>query len=65
MLGAYEEQIKETHKCFADLLIKGLPPSVFGEHIVDLGLWYSLYVFRTIKRPKKIKESISKQRGIL
>ena len=22
---------------FADLLIKGLPPSVFGEHTVDMG----------------------------
>ena len=32
-------------------LIKGLPPSVFEEHTVDMGLWEA-YVFRTIKDPK-------------
>ena len=27
---------------FADLLNKGLPPSAFKGHTVDMGLWYSL-----------------------
>jgi hypothetical protein len=29
-------------KVLADSLTKGLPPSVFREHTVDMGLWYSL-----------------------
>jgi hypothetical protein len=28
-------------KVLADPLTKGLPPSVFTEHTVDMGLWYS------------------------
>jgi hypothetical protein len=30
-------------KVLADPLTKGLPPSVFREHIVDMGLWYSRF----------------------
>jgi hypothetical protein len=31
-----------TKKMIADLLIKGLPPSVFREHLADMGLRESL-----------------------
>ena len=48
---------------FADPLIKDLLPSVYKEHTVDMGLWYSL-CFPDNKWPK-VKESISKQRRVL
>jgi hypothetical protein len=31
-----------NEQVLADPRTKGLPPSVFGEHTVDMGLWYSL-----------------------
>ena len=31
-----------SEQVLADPRTKGLPPSVFGEHTVDMGLWYSL-----------------------
>ena len=31
-----------NRQVFVDSLIKGLPPSVYREHTVDMGLWYSL-----------------------
>ena len=50
-------------KVFADPLIKGLPPSVYREHTVDMGLWYSLYL--PDNKGPKAKESISEQRRVL
>ena len=50
-------------KCFADPLTKGLPPSVYREHTVDMGLWYSL-CFPDDKGPK-VKVSVSEPRGVL
>ena len=50
-------------KVSADPLAKGLPPSVYREHTIDMGLWYNL-CFPDDKGPK-VKVSISKQRGAL
>jgi hypothetical protein len=50
-------------KVFTDPLTKGLPPSVFREHTVDMGLWYSL-CFPGNKGPK-VKKSVSDQRCVL
>jgi hypothetical protein len=47
---------KSNKQVLADPLTKGLPPSVFREHIVDMGLWYSL-CFPDNKGPK-VKESV-------
>jgi hypothetical protein len=33
---------KGNKQVLADPLTKGLPPSVFRKHTVDMGLWYSL-----------------------
>ena len=44
-------------KVFADPLIKGLPPSVYREHTVDMGLWYSLYL--PDNKGPKVKGSVS------
>ena len=48
---------------FTDPLAKGLPPSVYREHTVDMGLWYSL-CFPDNKGPK-VKVPISEPRGVL
>jgi hypothetical protein len=56
-------EYKSNKKVLADPLTKGLPPSVFREHIVDMGLWYSL-CFLNNKGPK-VKESVSGQRCVL
>ena len=48
---------------FADPLTKGLLPSVYREHTVDMGLWYSLYL--PDNKGSKAKESISEQRRVL
>ena len=47
----------------ADPLAKGLPPSVYREHTVDMGLWYRL-CFLDNKGPK-VKGSVSEQRRVL
>jgi hypothetical protein len=47
----------------ADPLTKGLPPNVFREHTVDMGLRESLW-FSDNKGPK-VKESVSVQRCVL
>jgi hypothetical protein len=33
---------KRNRQVFADMLVEGLPPSVFREHIVDMGSWYNI-----------------------
>ena len=53
----------KLQKVSADPLAKGLPPSVYREHTVDMGLWYSL-CFPDNKGPKA-KESISERRRVL
>jgi hypothetical protein len=35
-------ECKSDKQVLADPLTEGLPPSVFREHTVDMGLWYSL-----------------------
>jgi hypothetical protein len=39
--------IKSIEQVLADPLTKGLPPSAFREHTVDMGLWYSLWFLDT------------------
>ena len=46
---------------FANPLIKGLPPSVYREHTVDMGLWLC---FPDDKGPK-VKGYVSEQRRVL
>jgi hypothetical protein len=46
----------------ANPLTKGLSPSAFREHTINMGLWYSL-CFLNNKGPK-VKESISEPRHV-
>jgi hypothetical protein len=47
----------------ADPLTKGLPPSAFKEHTVDMGLWYSLCF--PDNKGLKVKDSILGRRRVL